>query len=59
MNELSGVRRSSHGLWTNLREDGLNWVCVRVCVFSVASNLLKCSLNGEGEIRTSLIDLDL
>ena len=29
------------------------------CVFTMASNLLKCSLNGEAEIRMLLIDLDL
>lgn len=36
--------------------------CIRQreeCAFAVASNLLKCSLNGEEEIRMLLIDLDL
>ena len=34
--------------------------CVSVCVcLTEASNLLKCGLNGEEEIRMPLIDLDL
>lgn len=36
--------------------------CIRQkeeCAFAVASNLLKCSLNGKEEIRMLLIDLDL
>lgn len=46
---------TSPGQQTNLK-DGL---VRRRSVFTVASNLLKCSLNGEEEIRTLLIDLDL
>lgn len=39
-------------------QDG--WIRPREeCAFTVASNLLKCGLNGEEEIRKLLIDLDL
>lgn len=42
--------------------DKLEEACIRPgqeCVFTMASNLLKCSLIGEAEIRMLLKDLDL